>query len=133
VLGFTTYPRLGTPAIQAKPGKTLTDCQTRPPDNRDLSVVWSGRGISKGTRVGVALWTDNPRNAVGGTTEPPVADIMRSGFKWDGRATQSRVNAYGFTFGAGPFGPQDIDGRWFAAVAVAGRVLVRKSVTIACE
>lgn len=130
VLGFTTEVRLGIPAVQAKPGKTLTNCLTRPPDNRDFSVVWSGRGISKGTRVGVALWSDNTRT---GFPEPTIAEMTRSGFKWPVRAEESRTDVYGYTFGAGPFGPQEIDGRWTVRIALAGRVVLTRSVTVACQ
>jgi hypothetical protein len=117
ILGFTTFPRLGIPQVQAKPGRTLTACQTRPPDNRDLSFVWSARGISRGTRVGLALWAQPGSRT--GMLEPTLADVMRSGFRWTLRASQSRTATYGVTFGGGPFGPQDIDGLWTAEVVVA--------------
>jgi hypothetical protein len=130
ILGFSTFPRLGVPAIQAKPGKTLTACYTRPPDNRDVSFVWSARGIPRGTKVGLAMWADASSRT--GMAEPTIAEVMRRGFRWKLRASQSKTDAYGFTFGSSGFGPQNIDGVWTAEVVVAGRVLVKKSVTVAC-
>ncbi|MDO8211618.1 hypothetical protein [Conexibacter sp. CPCC 206217] len=130
ILGFTTFTRIGIPQVQAKPGRTITDCYTRGDGEREVNVVYSGRGIAKGTKVGVALWGGEPRG--GYDVEPAVAEIMRSAFKWPVRAEQSRTLAYGYLFATGPFGPVRIDGRWTASIVVAGRVVVRKSVTIAC-
>lgn len=133
ILGFTTFPRLGIPQIQAKPGRTITACYERGGGMREVNVVYSGRGIGKNTKVGVALWGASPRNAAGNSAEPPVADTMRSAFKWPVRASESKTLPWGYAFAEGPFGPVDIDDRWTASVVVAGRTIVRKSVTIACE
>ncbi len=132
ILGFTTYTRIGIPQVQAKPGATIRECFTRGDGEREMNVVYSGRGISKGTKVGVALWGP-PRNGWAPEAEPTVAEIMRSAFRWPVPAGRSKTLAWGYLFAKGPFGPAQIDGRWSASVVVAGRVVVRKSVTVACD
>lgn len=132
ILGFTTQVPLGVPQVQGKPGTTVTDCGLRGGGMRDLYVIYSGTGIAKGTKVGAALWGP-PRNPAGVEAEPPVAETMRTAYRWPVRAEQTKRQVWGYGFAQGPFGPAVIDGRWTASVVVAGRTVVRKSITIACE
>ncbi|HST40279.1 MAG TPA: hypothetical protein VLK58_12255 [Conexibacter sp.] len=131
ILGFTTNAPLGVPPVQGKPGTTVTECGLRGGGMRDLYVIYSGTGIAKGTKVGAALWGP-PRNPAGVEVEPSVADTMRTAYRWPVRAEQTKRQVWGYGFAQGPFGPVSIDGRWTASVVVAGRTLVRKSITIAC-
>jgi hypothetical protein len=131
IVGFSTYPRLGIPPIQAKPGKTITACQDGYNGQREVNVVWQGWGIPKGTKMGIALW-GGPYDT-GMTAEPTDADTMKTnGFKWSHRKQDKVQSPYGFTFAGGPYGPQDIDGTWTAKVLIKGKVVARKQVTIAC-
>ncbi|MDO8185677.1 hypothetical protein Q5424_23500 [Conexibacter sp. JD483] len=132
ILGFTTYTRIGIPQVQAKPGRTIRECFTRGDGEREISVVYSGRGIGKGTKVGVAFWGP-PGNGWAPDAEPTIPEVMRSAFRWPVPAGRSKTLAWGYLFASGPFGPARIDGSWTAEVVVAGRVLVRKSVTVACD
>ncbi len=132
ILGFTTFTRIGIPEVQAKPGGTIRACFTRGDGEREISVVYSGRGIGKGTKVGVAFWGP-PRNGWAPEAEPTIAETMRSAFRWPVPAGRSKTLAWGYLFAKGPFGPAQIDGGWTASVVVAGRVLARKSVTVACD
>lgn len=133
ILGFTTQVPLGVPSVEAKPGTTFTACAApRGGGMRDLYVIYEGRGIAKGTKVGAALWGP-PRNPAGVEAEPPVAETMRRGYRWPVRAEQSKRQVFGYGFAQGPFGPVSIDGRWTASVVVAGKTVARKSVTIACQ
>lgn len=130
VLGFTTFVRLGIPAVQARPGRTLTACYDGYNGQREVNVVWQGFGIPKGTKLGIALWGGGYN--LGSSTEPSDADTMRSGFAWRYRRDQKVRQPYGFTFAGGPFGPQDIDGTWTVKILVRRRVAARREVTIAC-
>lgn len=132
ILGFTTQVPLGVPQAQEKPGETITDCGLRGGGMRDLYVVYSGTGIAKGTKVGASLWGPS-RNPAGVEAEPPVAETMRRAYRWPVRESQTKRQVWGYGFAQGPFGPVSIDGRWTASVVVAGRTLVRKSITIACQ
>ncbi len=132
ILGFTTFTRIGIPELQARPGRTIRGCFTRTTGEREVNVVYSGRGIEKGTKVGVAIWGP-PRNGWAPEAEPTDAETMRGAFRWPVPAGREKKLAWGYTFAKGPFGPAQIDGRWFAKVVVAGRAVVRKSVTIACN
>lgn len=132
VLGFSTYPRVGIPPIQARPGGKIVDCQEYSSGQRDVNVVWQGWGIPRGTKMGLVLWGGPPSFAM---PETPDADAMkpsRGGFTWRRRREEKVQAPYGFSFARGPFGPQSIDGTWTVKILVQGRVLARKSVTIAC-
>ncbi|MGB2696110.1 MAG: hypothetical protein WBD55_13115 [Dehalococcoidia bacterium] len=132
ILGFTTYVRVGIPAIQAKPGKTITQCYEGYNGQREVNVVWQGWGIPKGTKMGIALWGGPP--SAGSPTEPSDADTMKNnGFKWSHKKSEKVQVPYGYTFAGGPFGPQQIDGDWFVKVLIKGKAVVRKKVTIACQ
>jgi hypothetical protein len=130
ILGFSTFPRLGVPQIQARPGRVLSACYDGYNGQREVNVVWQGWGIPRGTRVGVALW-GGPISG-GFASEPSDADTMRAGFTWRRRKAEKVQTPYGYTFAGGPFGPQGIDGTWTAKVLLKGRVLARRQVTIAC-
>lgn len=131
ILGFTTFTRIGIPEVQAKPGRTIRGCFTRSGGEREVNVVYSGRGIAKGTKVGVAIWGP-PRNGWAPEAEPTDAETMRGAFRWPVPVGRSKTLAWGYAFAKGPFGPAQIDGVWSAKVVVAGRTAVRRSVTIAC-
>jgi hypothetical protein len=130
ILGFTTFPRLGIPAIQAKPGKTITQCYEYGNGQRDVNVVWQGWGIAKGTKMGIALW--GGPYSTGFTTEPTNADTMKAGFAWSHKKKDKVRSPYGYSFASGPFGPQSIDGTWTAKILIKGKVVARRKVTIAC-
>jgi hypothetical protein len=130
ILGFSTFPRVGIPAIQAKPGRVLTQCYDGYNGQREVNVVWQGWGIPRGTKMAVALW--GGPISTGSQTEPSDADAMRAGFTWRRRKAEKVQMPYGFSFAGGPFGPLSIDGVWTAKVLIKGRVLARKQVTIAC-
>ena len=71
----------------------------------------------------------------GSQTEPTDADTMladRGGFRWTHKKAEKVQVPYGYTFAGGPFGPLPIDGTWTVKILINGRVVVRKSVTIAC-
>lgn len=132
ILGFTTFTRLGIPAIQAKPGKTITECYEGYNGQREVNFVWQGWGIAKGTKMGIALWGGPP--SAGSSVEPSNADTMKdNGFKWTHKKAEKVQTPYGFSFAGGPFGPQSIDGEWTAKVLIAGKVAVKRKVTIACS
>lgn len=133
VLGFSTFPRVGIPAIQAKPGRTLTACYDGYNGQREVNVVWQGWGIPRGTKMGIALWGGS--TYTGSQAEPSDADAMRAGsggFTWSHKKAEKVQSPYGFTFAGGPFGPLPIDGVWTVKILIKGRVAVRKQVTIAC-
>ncbi len=131
ILGFTTYVRLGIPALQAKPGKTITDCYDGYNGQREVNFVWQGWGIPKGTKMGIALWGGSYQT--GYTGEPTDADTMKNnGFTWTHKKSQKVQLPYGYTFAGGPYGPVSIDGTWTAKILIKGKVVVRKKVTIAC-
>jgi hypothetical protein len=134
ILGFTTFVRLGIPAIQARPGRTITACYDGYNGQREVNFVWQGFGIPKGTKMGIALWGGSSYGT-GSQAEPSDADTMRpdsGGFTWSHKREQKVQVPYGFSFAGGPFGPLNIDGVWTAKVLIKGRVVVRKQVTIAC-
>lgn len=132
ILGFTTAPRLGVPTVQAKPGKTITQCFTRPPDNRDFSFVWQAKGISRSSRVGVAIWGGPPSG--GFAARPKIADVAKTATRWGkGPLTKVFRQVYGFSFGPTGFGPQRLDGPWSAMVVVNGKSAAFASVTVACD
>jgi hypothetical protein len=130
VLGFTTFPRVGVPPVQARPGRTLSDCYDGYNGQREVNVVWQGFGIPKGTKMGIALWGGPPDLAL---AEPSDADTMRAGFAWTHKRSQKVQLPYGYTFGDTGFGPQSVDGTWTVKILVKGRVAVRRQVTIACR
>lgn len=131
ILGFTTFVRLGIPAIQAKPGKTITDCYDGYNGQREVNFVWQGWGIAKGTKMGIALWGGPP--SAGSPTEPTNADTMKNnGFKWSHKKAEKVQSPYGYTFAGGPFGPVNIDGDWTAKLLIDGKVVAKRKVTIAC-
>jgi hypothetical protein len=131
ILGFTTFVRVGIPQIQAKPGKTITDCYDGYNGQREVNVVWQGWGISKGTKMGIALWGGG--YSTGSSAEPSDADTMKNnGFKWTHKKTEKVQVPYGYTFAGGPFGPLNIDGTWTTKILIDGKVVVKRKVTIAC-
>lgn len=133
VVGFSTFPRLGVPQIQAKPGRTLTACYDGYNGQREVNVVWQGFGIPKGTKMGLAFWGGSSYTGTQGET--PDADAMkagRGGFSWRHKKAEKVQSPYGYTFAGGPFGPLSIDGTWTVKILIAGRVVARKQVTIAC-
>lgn len=132
VLGFTTFVRVGIPQIQAKPGKTITECYDGYNGQREVNAVWQGFGISKGTKMGVALWGGSSPQT-GSQVEPSNADTMKdNGFKWTHKKAEKVQVPYGFTFAGGPFGPVNIDGDWTLKVLIDGKVVAKRKVTIAC-
>jgi hypothetical protein len=134
VVGFSTFPRVGIPQIQARPGRTLTACYDGYNGQREVNVVWQGWGIPKGTRMGLAFWGGSYN--LGTNVETPDADAMRpgtGGFKWTHKKAEKVQVPYGYTFAGGPFGPLSIDGTWNVKILIAGRVVVRKQVTVACD
>jgi hypothetical protein len=104
ILGFSTFPRLGIPAIQAKPGKTLTACYDGYSGQREVNFVWQGWGIPKGTKMGLALWGGGSSSPE--PSEPSNADVMKDGFTWSHKKKEKVQSSYGFTFAGGPYGPQ---------------------------
>lgn len=130
MLGFSTFPRVGVLAIQARPGRALTQCYDGYNGQRELNVVWQGWGIPRGTRVAVALWGGPISTGV--PNEPTDAETARAGFTWRRKKEEKVQLPYGYTFAGGPFGPVSIDGTWTAKLLVKGRVLARRSVTVAC-
>lgn len=134
VLGFSTFPRVGIPQVQARPGKTLTACHEGYNGQREVNVVWQGWGIPRGTKMGIALWGGS--RYTGSETEPSDADTMKpanGGFTWRYRKAEKRRLPYGFSFAGGPFGPLPLDGAWTVKILIKGRVVARKQVTIACR
>lgn len=133
VLGFSTFPRLGIPPIQARPGRTLTQCYDGYNGQREMNVVWQGWGIPKGTRMGLAFWGGGA--TLGTNLETSDADAMRpgtGGFAWRHKKAEKVQAPYGYTFAGGPFGPVNLDGTWTVKILIKGRVVVRKQVTVAC-
>lgn len=130
ILGFSTFPRVGVPAIQAKPGKTLTACYDGYNGQREVNVVWQGWGIPRRTKMGIAMWGGGPSSPF--QAEPTNEDTMKSGFRWSHKKAEKVRDAYGYSFAGGPFGPQSIDGVWTAKILINGKVVARKKVTIAC-
>lgn len=131
ILGFTTYPRVGVPQVQAKPGKKITACYEGYNGQREVSFVWRGWGIARGTKMGIALWGGDSSSPF--QTEPTNAEAMRdNGFKWAHKKSEKVRTPYGYTFAGGPFGPQSIDGTWTAKILIKGKVKVRAKVEIAC-
>lgn len=133
IVGFSTYPRVGVPQVQARPGRTLTACYDGYNGQREVNVVWQGFGIPKGTKMGIALWGGS--QYTGSQTELSDADAMRrenGGFSWRYKKAQKIQLPYGYTFAGGPFGPLPIDGTWTVKILIKGRVVVRRQVTIAC-
>jgi hypothetical protein len=133
IVGFSTFPRVGIPQVQARAGRTLTDCYDGYNGQREVNVVWQGFGIPKGTRMGLAFWGGG--YTLGSSAETPDADAMRrgtGGFTWTHKKTEKVQSPYGYTFAGGPFGPLSIDGAWTVKILIDGRVVVRKQVTIAC-
>jgi hypothetical protein len=133
IVGFSTFPRVGVPPIQARPGRTLTACYDGYNGQREVNVVWQGFGIPKGTKMGLSLWGGS--SSAGSQAEIPDADAMRrgsGGFTWTHKKAEKVQVPYGYTFAGGPFGPVDIDGAWSVKILIAGRVVVRKQVTVAC-
>jgi hypothetical protein len=133
VAGFSAFVRVGIPQIQARPGRTLTACYAGYNGQREVNVVWQGFGIPKGTKMGIAFW-GGPSD-LGTGTETSDADAMkpgRGGFTWTHKKAQKIQVPYGYTFAGGPYGAPSIDGVWTVKILIAGRVVVRKQVTIAC-
>jgi hypothetical protein len=130
IVGFTTFTRLGIPQVQARPGRTITACYDGYQGAREVNVVWQGFGIPRGTKMGIDLWGGS--SSTGSQGETPDADVMRNGFTWTHKKSEKVQVPYGYSFPAGPFGPVSIDGAWFVKVLIAGRVVVKKQVTIAC-
>lgn len=134
VVGFSTFPRVGIPQLQARPGRTITQCYDGYNGQREVNVVWQGWGIPKGTKMGLAFWGGSYN--LGSATETSDADAMRpgtGGFKWTHKKAEKVQVPYGYTFAGGPFGPLNIDGTWTVKILIDGRVVVRKQVTIACQ
>jgi hypothetical protein len=134
VLGFSTFVRVGIPQIQARPGRTLTQCYDGYNGQREVNVVWQGWGIPKGTKMGLAFWGGS--YDLGTNLETSDADAMRpgtGGFTWRRKKTDKVQLPYGYTFAGGPFGPLNIDGTWTVKILIKGRVVVRRQVTIACQ
>ena len=128
ILGWTTQAGGTTP--QVKNGGTIRQCLDTGNGQRSLYAIFRGKGIAKKTRVGAAIWGGPPQ--AGSSAEPANADVAKTAFKWPVGAKKSYTTRYGFSFGKGPFGPQDINGAWNAKVLVKGKVARRGSVTVAC-
>lgn len=128
VLGWTT--QAGSSAPQVRNKKTITQCLDMGTGQRTLNAIVTGKGISKGTKVGIGIW-GGPVNA-GFSEEPSDADVKKSGFKWPVDSTEGYSTSYGFSFAAGPFGPINIDGAWHAKVLVKGKQVAKGQVTVAC-
>jgi len=128
VLGWTTQA-LGT-SPQVKNAATIDNCLDMGNGQRSLYVIYKGKGIKKGIKVGVGVW-GGPPNA-GFTTEPTNADVMKAASKWPVNEKKSFTTRYGFSFAVGPFGPQQIDGVWNAKIVIKQKVVARGTVTVAC-
>jgi hypothetical protein len=134
IVGFSTFTRLGIPQIQARPGRTITECQDGYNGTREVNVVWQGFGIPRGTKMGLAMWGGS--SYTGSQTETSDVDAMKrgsGGFTWTHKKSEKVQVPYGYSFAGGPFGPLPIDGAWFVKILIAGRVVVKKQVTIACQ
>lgn len=128
VLGWTTQAGSNSPQVRNK--KTITQCLDMGTGQRTLHAVFSGKKISKNTKVGIGIW-GGPPNA-GFSEEPSDADVKKTAFKWPVDANESYAASYGFSFAAGPFGPINIDGDWHAKILVKGKQVAKGSVTVAC-
>ena len=128
VLGWTTQA-LGT-SPQAKNDATIDTCLDTGNGQRSLYVVYKGKGVKKGIKVGVGVW-GGPPNA-GFEAEPSNADVMKTASKWPVNEKKSFTTRYGFSFAKGPFGPQQINGVWNAKIVIKQKVVARGKVTIAC-
>ncbi len=128
VLGWTTAPAGTTP--QVKNNGTIDQCLDMGNGQRSLYVVYRGRGIAKRAKVGVGVWGGPAR--AGFTTEPTDADVIKAAFRWPVGERKTLIQPYGFSFAAGPFGPQQISGEWQAKVTVGKKVAARGKVTVAC-
>jgi hypothetical protein len=128
VLGWTT--QAGSSAPQVRNKKTITQCLDMGTGQRTLNAIVTGKGISKGTKVGIGIW-GGPPNA-GFSEEPSDADVKKSAFKWPVDSTEGYSTSYGFSVAAGPFGPINIDGEWNAKVLVKGKQVAKGQVTVAC-
>ncbi len=134
IVGFSTFTRVGIPQIQARPGGTITACYDGYQGTREVNVVWQGFGIPRGTKMGLAFWGGSYN--LGSSAETSDADAMKrgsGGFTWTHKRADKVQVPYGYSFAGGPFGPLDIDGTWFVKILIAGRVVVKKQVTVACQ
>jgi hypothetical protein len=128
VLGWTTQAGSNSPQVRNK--QTINQCLDMGTGQRTLDVVFSGKKIAKGTKVGVGVW-GGPVNA-GYSAEPTDADVKHNAFKWPVDETESYAATYGYSFAVGPFGPINIDGDWHAKILVKGKQVAKGLVTIAC-
>jgi hypothetical protein len=130
VEGWTTYPRLQGVQVQAKAGKTIKNCYTAGNNQREINVVWTGR-IKYGSKLAVAIW-GGPSDGFF-ATEPTDASLKAGATKWTHKKQNPYRTAYGYTFAAGPYGAENIDGVWHAKFWVAGKIVKRVSVTVKCN
>ena len=128
ILGWTTQG--GGATRQVKDGETIKQCLDTGNGQRSLYVIYRGKGITKGTKVGVGVWGGSPRT--GFAEEPSTADVVKKAFRWPVGPSKSSTQPSGFSFAMGPFGPIDINGAWQAKVIVKGKVVARGKVTVAC-
>lgn len=132
-LGWTTAPRLGDVSPQVKDKGKITACQASGNGQRDVNYVFKAR-LPRKAKIGIGLWvTGTSFQSIAPRIEPSNAELMKTAGKWGKKPdTKFFQSAYGLTFAKGPFGPENINGNWFAKVVVDGKVLRRASVTIAC-
>jgi hypothetical protein len=128
ISGWTTQAIGNTP--QVKNGKTIEQCFDTGNGQRSLFAIVKGKGISKGTKVAIAIWGGSPR--AGFDTEPADAEVAKTAFKWPVATKKSYTTRYGFSFAPGPFGPIDTNGLWNVKVLVKNKVVRRGTVTVAC-
>jgi hypothetical protein len=131
ITGWTTQAIGTTP--QVKNNKTIDQCFDTGNGQRSLFAIFKGKGISKGTKVSVAVWGGPPNGFM--ANEPADADVVKdkvATFKWPVTTKKSYTSRYGFSFAKGPFGPENINGVWNVKVLVKGKVARRGKVTVAC-
>jgi len=128
VLGWTTQAGSNAPQVRNK--QTINQCLDMGTGQRTLDVVFAGKKIKKGTKVGIGVWGGPP--AAGFSEKPSDADIKHNAFPWPVDSFDSYGSAYGFSFAAGPFGPINIDGVWHARILVKGKQVAKGQVTVAC-
>ncbi|MDX6582893.1 MAG: hypothetical protein QOI10_2077 [Solirubrobacterales bacterium] len=126
VLGWTTQAGSSSPQVKNK--ETIEQCFDSGLGQRNLYVVVRGKGIAKGTKVGIGVWGGPP--SAGFSEEPSDADVKKGAFKWP--SNNSYTTSYGYSFATGPFGPTNIDGEWNAKVLVKGKQAAKGQVTVAC-
>ena len=130
ILGFTNsqwYP--GVPP-QVKSGGKITTCLDSA-GQRQIAVIFRVTGYPKSARINVGLWGGNGGSQ--GTSEPkPTLASLVKGAKPRSAASAPTGAVTAISYGKGPNGPVNIDGRWNASVVVDGKVRATGHVTVAC-